>query len=191
MACGADAVQVDAGGGAPNRGPVDLGHASRLLQVLPKEASAFPSSKRRVAPHRPPTSFPSWRCGSAFRGLPPTVSPEHPWRGFQVACPSSSVTLQLVHPSLPRAQGKAGLSGHGGLLMQAQHRWVCPQPRADTGPGEGSGPPLSRGERAWGPRPLLHAPTTAPSPDPGQRTDDHTDPCGHRRGHQLSRSPAH
>ena len=51
MACGADAVQVAAVGGAPNRGPVDLRHASRLLQVLPKEASVFLSAKCRVAPH--------------------------------------------------------------------------------------------------------------------------------------------
>lgn len=60
------------------------------------------------------------------------------------------MTIQLAHPTPPRAQGEAGLSGHGGLLMHiasTAHRRVCPQPRANTRPGEGSGPfPLPSAE---------------------------------------------
>ena len=95
-------------------------------------------------------------------------------------------------PPLPRAQGKAGLSGHGGLLMQAQHRWVCPQPRADTGPGEGQRATPS----AEGKGPGAHVLSSMHLPRPpaliqATKTDDHTIPCGYRRGHQLSHSPAH
>jgi len=71
---------------------------------------------------------------------------------------SSSVIVQLAYPTPPRAQRDSGLSGHGGLLMHVASttRWVCPQLRADTGPGESSGPPpratqSAEGEKAWGP----------------------------------------
>lgn len=108
-----------------------------------------------------------------------------------MACASSSVTLQLVHPSLPEPKERQGLCSQGGLLMQAQHRWVCPQPRADTGPGRAAGHPSAE-EKGLGP--TFSPPCTSHGPSSqiqATETDDHTIPCGYRRGHQLSHLPTH